>query len=198
VVGKGAAVLSREGRLIAANATVRSYFGCFSFSSNGSFSLLDRASHRALQGLLVRDAVEQLSPMHAPLSGPALLRISEGSALVAYALGSPGSEDQVLVILLDPYDRREPTPLLLKQMFGLTSAEAKVAMQLARGWGIKGIASALSVSEGTIRAQLKSILAKTNTHRQADLVGLLVRIAQANLMPEHRTRAGLEPNVSGR
>jgi DNA-binding CsgD family transcriptional regulator len=74
-------------------------------------------------------------------------------------------------------------PFVLHQLFGLTAAETRIAIELVRGRGIKEIAAALHVAEGTIRTQLKSILAKTDTHRQADLVGLLARMGQANLSP---------------
>jgi DNA-binding CsgD family transcriptional regulator len=66
-------------------------------------------------------------------------------------------------------------------MFGLTAAETKVAIEIARGGCTAEIASGLNVAEATVRTQLKSILAKTDTHRQAELVGLLTRIAQSNL-----------------
>jgi DNA-binding CsgD family transcriptional regulator len=192
LVGRGAALFDPDGRLIAANETAQSYFGPV-LSRKRAISALQRGSKEALYGLLQRSAVSGND-----LSGPILLRTSEGRAFVVYALHSPWADDQVLLILIDAVERREPSPALLKQLFGLTPAEARLAIEVVRGHGLKGIASALQVSEGTVRTQLKAILAKTNTHRQADLVGLLVRIAQANLMPEHRTRAGLEPNVSGR
>ena len=192
VVGRGAALFDPDGGLIAANATAQSYFDPLLPSKRAIFAL-DRVSNEALFRLLERSTISRND-----LSGPILLRTCEGRAFVVYALHSKWADDQVLLILIDPLERREPTPALLKQLFGLTPAEARIAIELVRGHGLKGIASALRVSEGTVRTQLKAILAKTNTHRQADLVGLLVRIAQANLMPEHRTREALEPSGSGR
>ena len=190
VVGRGAALFDPDGGLIAANATAQSYFDPLLPSKRAIFAL-DRVSNEALFRL-------RLTISRNDLSGPILLRTCEGRAFVVFALHSKWADDQVLLILIDPLERREPTPALLKQLFGLTPAEARIAIELVRGHGLKGIASALRVSEGTVCTQLKAILAKTNTHRQADLVGLLVRIAQANLMPEHRTREALEPSGSGR
>lgn len=45
---------------------------------------------------------------------------------------------------------------------------------LATGEDLRRIADQLSVSINTVRAQTKSILAKTGTSRQADLVRLLL------------------------
>jgi len=103
--------------------------------------------------------------------------------LIVYASRSPGSGERELIILIDPNERREPMPCVLHQLFGLTAAETRISIELVRGRGIKEIAAALHVAEGTVRTQLKSILAKTDTHRQADLLRLLARIGQANLSP---------------
>jgi DNA-binding CsgD family transcriptional regulator len=54
---------------------------------------------------------------------------------------------------------------LLRQLFGLTGAEAKLAARMASGRSLKEIVSELRVSMGTARTQLRSIFAKTHTHR---------------------------------
>jgi DNA-binding CsgD family transcriptional regulator len=63
----------------------------------------------------------------------------------------------------------------LRQIFRLTASEAQVAVALAEGHDIDEIAEMRGVSPGTLRAQLRSIFAKTDTRRQAELVGLLLR-----------------------
>jgi DNA-binding CsgD family transcriptional regulator len=63
----------------------------------------------------------------------------------------------------------------LRQMFGLTSSEADVAVELASGHDIGEISKMRRVSPGTLHAQLRSIFKKTETRRQAELVGLLLR-----------------------
>jgi DNA-binding CsgD family transcriptional regulator len=42
---------------------------------------------------------------------------------------------------------------------------------------LEEIAAANDVSLGTVRSQIKAVFAKTHTHRQAELVGLLTRLA---------------------
>ena len=61
--------------------------------------------------------------------------------------------------------------------FGLTAAEAKVAVQIGRGDMLADIAGEHGVSVATVRSQLASVFAKTQTRRQTELAMLLARIA---------------------
>ncbi len=80
-----------------------------------------------------------------------------------------------LVFIRDP---EAPADLdRLRALFGLTRTEAAVAAALAQGRSLEGIASGLGVGLGTVRSHLKRILAKTGTHRQAEVVALLARSA---------------------
>jgi DNA-binding CsgD family transcriptional regulator len=67
-------------------------------------------------------------------------------------------------------------PIFIGSMFDLTPAEAKITIALLEGGDLRSIAAAQRVSIETIRSQLKSVFAKTNTSRQADLIALLMRI----------------------
>jgi PAS domain S-box-containing protein len=62
---------------------------------------------------------------------------------------------------------------LLKEVFELTAAEARVAGSLARGMHVTEIASQLNVSRETIRTELSHIYAKTGLSSQIELVTLL-------------------------
>jgi DNA-binding CsgD family transcriptional regulator len=64
---------------------------------------------------------------------------------------------------------------LLKSVYGLTAAEAEVALQLARGEPVEAIAQMRQVAVGTVRVQIKSLLAKLGVRRQAELVARLNR-----------------------
>jgi DNA-binding CsgD family transcriptional regulator len=78
------------------------------------------------------------------------------------------------VAVVTPIDRGAvPTANVLQGLFDLTPAEARVARAIAEGNAITDIAPSLSVTEGTVRTQLKAVLAKTGLHRQAELVALL-------------------------
>jgi len=61
---------------------------------------------------------------------------------------------------------------MLRSAFDLTQAEAEVMKALAEGQGLSDIAATRARSIETIRAQLKSIMAKTETRSQSELVRL--------------------------
>ncbi|RWH81186.1 MAG: helix-turn-helix transcriptional regulator [Mesorhizobium sp.] len=82
-----------------------------------------------------------------------------------------------IVALLDRENRSGPNPQTLQRMFGLTSAETHLALRLAQGDAPLEIARSWRLSRTTIRSQLASLFAKTETRRQAELVALLGRIS---------------------
>jgi DNA-binding CsgD family transcriptional regulator len=82
-----------------------------------------------------------------------------------------------IVALLDRENRSAVNPQTLQKMFGLTSAETNLALRLAQGDAPLEIARSWRLSRTTIRSQLASLFAKTETKRQAELVALLGRIS---------------------
>ena len=60
--------------------------------------------------------------------------------------------------------------------FGLTPKEFAVAHFIASGLSPKQTAEKIGRSTYTVRTQLKSIFSKTDTHRQNELVALLLRV----------------------
>ena len=77
-----------------------------------------------------------------------------------------------LVFMRDP-EHAAPAQHLLRELFGLTPTEAAIAAVLAQGQGLEQIAAQFNIGLGTVRSHVKTILAKTGTHRQAQLVALL-------------------------
>lgn len=66
---------------------------------------------------------------------------------------------------------------LLRQLFGLTEAEALVAAAIGDGARVEQIAEARRVAASTVRAQIKTILAKVGVGRQVELVQRLTELA---------------------
>ncbi|MCV7421144.1 helix-turn-helix transcriptional regulator [Mycobacterium yunnanensis] len=85
-------------------------------------------------------------------------------------------EPRVLVIVVDPERQAQPDLDLLIRLFGLTRAEAEVAMRVLRGDGLRPISDELTLSLATVKTHLQRIFAKTSTHRQAELVRLLLTV----------------------
>jgi DNA-binding CsgD family transcriptional regulator len=82
---------------------------------------------------------------------------------------------------LDHRNKRDANPLQsrVQRAFCLTSAEVRLTAALAEGTSLKEYAASAGITEGTARVQLKSVFAKTGTHRQAELVALFWRLAQS-------------------
>ncbi len=68
---------------------------------------------------------------------------------------------------------------LLKDLFGLTPAQAAVAARIADGESLEHIAAKLRITLHTARDHLKIVFAKTGTSRQPQLVALLSRTVAA-------------------
>ncbi|OBG32093.1 MULTISPECIES: helix-turn-helix transcriptional regulator [Mycolicibacter] len=81
---------------------------------------------------------------------------------------------RAMVIIVDPERQPEPPAILLRRLYGLTNAEAQVALLVMRGEGLTPIAEELSVSLTTVKTHLRHIFDKTGIHRQAELVRLLI------------------------
>ena len=83
---------------------------------------------------------------------------------------------RALVVIIDPELQPEPSTELLRRLYGLTQAEAEVAVRVLRGDGRKPIADELSVTLATVKTHLQHVFDKTDTHRQAELVRLLLTV----------------------
>jgi DNA-binding CsgD family transcriptional regulator len=86
----------------------------------------------------------------------------------------PLRHPMALVLIIDPDDEPEPTVALLRRLYRLTEAEAAVAIHVMRGADLKEISEELSISYTTVRTHLQHVFDKTDTHRQAELVRLLL------------------------
>jgi DNA-binding CsgD family transcriptional regulator len=67
-----------------------------------------------------------------------------------------------------------PGVLRLRADFGLTKAEARLALHLAEGASLASAAEAFNVKLTTIRSQLQQVFAKTGTCRQPELVAMIL------------------------
>lgn len=83
---------------------------------------------------------------------------------------------RALVVLVDPAHDPEPSSALLQRLYHLTRTEADIALRIAQGADPKHIAEDLSISITTVRTHLHRIFDKTDTHRQVDLVRLLLTL----------------------
>jgi DNA-binding CsgD family transcriptional regulator/PAS domain-containing protein len=81
----------------------------------------------------------------------------------------------VIVQINDPERRSEIHPPALAATFGLTPAEARLAAALSAGQNLEAYAEKADLRLHTVRSMLKGIFAKTDTHRQGELIALILR-----------------------
>ena len=88
------------------------------------------------------------------------------------------SEARVLMYLSDPDASAAISTDSLQQLYGLSDAEATIAIAIANGFTLEQITETNHVTENTVKTQLKSVFRKTNSNRQVDLVRLLLKNPQ--------------------
>ncbi|MEE4186795.1 MAG: hypothetical protein V2J12_13625 [Gammaproteobacteria bacterium] len=101
------------------------------------------------------------------------------------------SDRVAMVFVNDPTSVSRPTETELRHYYGLTGAQARVALALWGGLSIKDAADKLSISIHTARSHLRSIYATTGTRSHAELMSVLT----ATLV---RHQSSVEPTEAGR
>lgn len=80
----------------------------------------------------------------------------------------------VAVFVSDPEHTPEPPETVVRAIYGLTPAEAALAVRLTAGHSVESAAAVLGIAVQTARTQLKRVFRKTNTGTQTQLVRLLL------------------------
>lgn len=93
-------------------------------------------------------------------------------AVSPFRFSVPGYSSPIaaLVFLADPSAVPRTRAEIMRAVYGLTPAEARIADRLLVGLDVSEISEQLAVSPDTVRYHLKQIFAKTGTRRQAELV----------------------------
>jgi DNA-binding CsgD family transcriptional regulator len=135
--------------------------------------------------VLLKEAIDQLrtSPRLNPLANdPIIVQRQDKLPVIARiwpfngAAHLPAQEVRLLLTLNALGPKPGPPAAILAKTFRLTPAEAKLACVIARGASPEIAAGELKISRETARNQLKSVFAKTDTHRQSELVALLLQV----------------------
>jgi DNA-binding CsgD family transcriptional regulator len=94
---------------------------------------------------------------------------------------SPGNRvfpgDAAATIFLDDPETQPLVPTdVLRKLYGLSPAEARLAVLVLQGHSITEAAEIGQVSRETAKSQMSAVFAKTGTRRQGDLIRLLSNI----------------------
>ena len=169
--------LDRRGRILEANDRARGIL----LKRDG---LCDRggvlaAGHRGEHAELHRLLAQALPPRGVQGAGGSM-KITRGKApmplvLEIHPVREMGADRGALrlgalVLVIDPAARPRVDPDLAAAVLGLTPAESRVAVELATGQTIAGIADAQDCAESTVRTHLKRVYRKQGIRKQTELV----------------------------
>jgi DNA-binding CsgD family transcriptional regulator len=180
-VGSAALALDRRGRCVTMNALARSLMGGDLRMTDNRLHALDRDSDQRLQRLIDCGAASRTPGSSAP--SPVFVRRREGRPYMVEALPATGPMRDVFqriaaLLVVTDLDQRPPPPDgLIRDAFGLTPAEARLASTLGAGEDLHRAAEIHSMAYETARQHLKAIFSKTDVRRQSELVALLAKIS---------------------
>jgi DNA-binding CsgD family transcriptional regulator len=102
------------------------------------------------------------------------------TVLVRAVSGTSGSEchanqPTALVLIVDSACQAEVAQPELRQLYGLTCTEARLANLLMEGKTLAECGSQLGIRRSTVRMHLRNLFAKTGVCRQSELVALLLK-----------------------
>jgi DNA-binding CsgD family transcriptional regulator len=120
--------------------------------------------------------------LHAAIARAASAEGAEACALLVRRTEGPPYEVSVasvnkaglgrhVVVLVTDRTARDPSlESRVRALYGLTQAEAEVAVRLTEGASVERLSTERGVAIGTVRTQIKSIAAKMGCSRQSELV----------------------------
>ncbi|MEO8245371.1 MAG: helix-turn-helix transcriptional regulator, partial [bacterium] len=178
--GRAAMLVDWEGHVTHMNSVAENLMSRDFRLCQGRLLAADPRSQDQIDGLL--HAI-QTSPPGTFLHAPMALVGREGQAwLTIDVLPMTGRNNEkcgsarAILVISDLTENKAGTEADVQSLFGLTPAEARLAVALCQGKTVSQIALAFGVETSTLRSHLKNIFAKTGTGRQAELVAVLARI----------------------
>jgi DNA-binding CsgD family transcriptional regulator len=178
LVGLPAVIVNARGRVLVANSLIERMASWIAWLPGDRMALLDSAANEMLKQAIgeFRDPAGQ-SIRSIPV------RNGEGTeSAVVHAVPLVGRARDLYqgafgIVVITPVGvASTPAESILHALFDLTPAEARVATGIAAGLSPEQIALKHSVSIDTVRAQVKAVLAKTGTNRQAQVAALLAGV----------------------
>ena len=165
-------ILDREGRILRRNALAAQMIeeGSIIAEQHGKLEVRTGSSAATINRILASPPPqgEEILFEVAASDGPALHARARAVPSSAYADGA-----WLALFIADPARPAGLSEVLLRERFHLTRAEAGLALHLAQGATLADAADALGIAYNTTRSHLRAIFAKTNTHRQVELITLL-------------------------
>ncbi len=116
------------------------------------------------------------------------------SLLPERTIGAFGESPALLAVAHEQRGMSEPDPVVVASAFGLTRAEARIAIAFALGLSVEQIAERRCKAVSTVRSQVKSMLAKMGCTRQSEVVSRVLSLPFIFLGMRCRRGAALGPS----
>ncbi len=179
VLGLPALILDEGGAVIEANELMNELSDHVKWKARDRIALTDAVANEQLWAALPSLQAPGEQPVHSfPLRG------ADGrAALVVHIVPIRRSALDIFghsyaLLIATPVTARKAPPVeLLRSLFDLTPAEARVARGLAAGDSIDDISAGGDVSRNTVRTQVKQVMGKMGCTRQAEVTALLASVA---------------------
>jgi DNA-binding CsgD family transcriptional regulator len=184
-VSIGLFIAEQSGRIVHTNQTAKQVIGLADGISiyNGVLKLHSKDDDRRLRKA-VWDAAAPTNDATPPGEAIAAIRPSGSEAFpllvcrlwgnhLRYGLGRLDRPLAAIFVTIPGLPHEAPAELL-RRIFGLTRAEARICERLVAGMTVEKAATDLGIAIPTARTQLKSIFAKTGVKRQAELVAKIM------------------------
>ena len=169
VLAKGNGLMLRKDRLAFTDG-----------ETDGQFDLLLTANGGAgAAGKAARKSGAKAEPPAGKSARVVVAKIKRPGAVSCRVLVTPVTLDGeahtagFLALIYAPAERRDITPEVLLEIYGLTRAQADVARQLYAGLSVEETAVRLGLSLNTVRSHLKQIFFKCEVQSQVELMHTL-------------------------
>lgn len=181
LIALGVVLLDGEARVLHANRAARAMAAAGDFVTlrQDALGAAGAPCNRALREA-VTDALDAARAGDEKAIGIMLERADDARAVAALVCAlpqppqTPAALHRAAVFLSPPARERRVSEPLLMDLFGLTPTEARVAAALAGGARPSDVAAELAVSQTTVAFHMRNLFQKTGTHRQTDLVALIL------------------------
>lgn len=178
LIGLPAAVLDANGKVLAANALIEEMSSHVVWLPEDRLALTDTTATALLRQAVARirepaaTSVRSFPAMGATMSEPVVVHLVPTTGRASDLFGG-GFGLLVITAVVAP---DAPDAALIRGLFDLTPAEARVASGITEGLSVNQIASRNNVASETVRAQIKAVFAKLGVNRQSQVAALLAAV----------------------
>ncbi len=202
----GWAILSARGRVSAANAAAHAVMirglGLLTpglpprfddpANSEALAQAVDRVRASANQAIVKFDRADEDGPCFAYV-----IPASDLPGMLGRPVHALEGQDLAFAIVFPAVEEASRLWTSIRQSFGLTAAEIRLARTLRDGRSLKEAADELGVSHNTVRNQLRAIFDKMGVKRQSDLIRALTELSSLAGLLDPPQAPSVSPSAQG-